>query len=467
MPISPIDYSINVPDPSQSVQQGFQFGAQVRDTQIKQQQQDLALQQQQQAMQQQRQQQQVIQSLISNPNPTAQDYSRATLAVPGMEKQLKQSWDMHSAEQQRSALDEISKVHAALASGNPDIAIGILKSRSEALKNSNGDSQQIQAADNMAEVIKAHPDFARAMVGMRLASIPGGEKVIEGVSKLGAESRAVAEAPLDIAKKTGDAAKAVAEGAGAPAKVATDLANVKSQIDERTKRLALDRDKFTSELQLKLAEFEQKTGELPEYVAKEVNGAITSSVAAKQSAEKMNSLANQIEQARLSSGASASVGELWKKTFGTQNELTRIRSEYSRIVTPAAMAAYKKVATGSTSDKDIDTAMVGVPKDTANPEIMAAFLRGAAKLQNYESILQNAQAEWQSANKSLSKSKRDMEIDGVKVPAGSSFKDFSEQYLVQKTGVNNGRSLVDSLAAKYGAQPETQAQPGMASQIPQ
>jgi hypothetical protein len=88
-------------------------------------------------------------------------------------------------------------------------------------------------------------------------------------------------------------------------------------------------------------------------------------------------------------------------------------------VTPAAMAAYKTVASGSTSDKDIETAMTGVPSDTADASTMASFLRGAAKLQVYDSVLNNAKSEWLQSVKSLGKAKSDITVDGVTVPAGT------------------------------------------------
>jgi hypothetical protein len=202
----------------------------------------------------------------------------------------------------------------------------------------------------------------------------------------------------------------------------------------------------------KVMEFQQKAGELPEPVMKNINEATTNAIASQQSAEKMNGLATRMEAAasEISSGNYANMKEFIKKNTGMQNDITNIRSEYSRIVTPAAMAAYKQVASGSTSDKDIDVAMTGVPKDTADPATMASFLRGMGKLQQYNSALENAKSEWYAGNKFLGKSNADMEIDGVKVPKGTTFKQFADQYIEKKVGQLQGQSVVNSLAAKYG-----------------
>lgn len=160
----------------------------------------------------------------------------------------------------------------------------------------------------------------------------------------------------------------------------------------------------------------------------------------------MLDLADRVDNAasELGSGAGAKASEWWKRAFGSQDELTRIRSEYARIVTPSAMAAYKKVASGSTSDKDIETAMTGVPSETADPATMATYLRGMAKLQVYDSVLSNARAEWFGSVRSLGKASKDIEVDGIKVPAGMTFKQFTDVYVPKK--------VTEQLGAKQAQQ---------------
>ena len=135
--------------------------------------------------------------------------------------------------------------------------------------------------------------------------------------------------------------------------------------------------------------------------------------------------------------------------------------DQSLPVTPAAMAAYKKVASGSTSDRDIETAMVGVPKDTDDPALMASFLRGSAKLQRYDAAVNNARSEWLGAVKHLGKAKEDIEIDGVRVPAGTTFKNFADAYVEQKiakqSADRNAKTVQGRSYMRY-AQPQQPAQ---------
>lgn len=451
----PTDYSgaFSPQSPTQALAQGYQLGAGIRDDQ----QQQLALQQQQTALQAQ---QKALQGLAMNPNSGAQDYASASLLFPQLKDQLKQSWDMKNTAQQEQHLSTMGQAYAAVTNGRPDVAVQQLQNRADAMQNGGGSPQEIQAIRSQAQLIALHPELARASMGLTLAALPGGDKVLTGVHTAGTEQRAQQEAPADLLKKQADASKAATDAQYAAPKAEADIGNINSQIGERTAqvknlsdRLALDQDKLTSEVQMKVQEFKQKAGELPEPVMKNINEATTNAIAAKQSAEKMTGLADQIDGAasEISSGRYADYKEWLKNKTGTQNEISRIRGEYNRIVTPAAMAAYKQVASGSTSDKDIETAMIGVPKDTADAATMASFLRGTAKLQRYNEVLENAKSEWYAGNKFLGKSTSDMEIDGVKVPKGSSFKDFTEQYVTKKAGQMQGQSVLDSLAKKYSS----------------
>lgn len=462
--MDPINYSSDVASPFQSVMQGFQGGLGISNAVQQQQQQQLA-------MQAQRQMQQDLQTVASNPNATGQDYAGLMTKYPQLSEHLSKSWATLNGAQQQARLDQGTQVYAALQAGAPDVAEKLLRDSAAAKRNS-GAEDQAKADETLAEMIKLHPETARTSVGLTLASKLGPDKFATTFSTLGDQGRAADKAPADLRKAEADATIKEAEAAVAPQaeqeKVRTSIwnnANTKSQINERAQRLGLDRDKLTTETQLKLTELNQKFGELPEFVAKDISSATGDALAADQSAARMTTLADQIDKAAgdLSGGVTAKAGEAWKKAFGSQNDLTRIRAEYNRIVTPAAMAAYKQVASGSTSDKDIETAMTGVPKDTDSAERMSSFLRGAAKLQVYDSVLNNAKSEWLGAVRNLGKSTKDIEVDGVKVPAGTTFKNFADQYVAKKVAERTaaqtvaGRSYMRFAAPPAGAASEPAA----------
>lgn len=217
--MGPIDYSTQVQAPFQAAAQGYQFGAAMRNDQQAQadrlQAQALEQQKQQQAMAAAQAQQAAIQRLVSNPNPTAQDFAAATIAVPGMREQFKQAHEMRGAEQAKSDLGHVSQVYAALSQNKPDIAIGLMTDRAAALRNS-GREEDAKHLDVMANVAKQSPGMARTMAGLYLSSVPGGDKVIEGVTKLGGEQRAADKAPIDLRAAEADATTKEATAAVAP-----------------------------------------------------------------------------------------------------------------------------------------------------------------------------------------------------------------------------------------------------------
>lgn len=445
MALEPIDYSIQgVPSPFQSVAQGYQLGAGIRDD--VQQQQALQTAQQQQVAQNQ-----ALIGLINNPNAGAKDYAAATLLMPKLKDQLNQAWTMKNTAQQESHLRDMGQAFSAVNAGRPDVATALLQRRADSMEAAGANPQEVQALRTQAQLIQLHPQYARTTMGVTLAALPGGDKMLTGISTAGTEQRAQDQAPGSLLKNNAEATIKAVEANAAPQKVAAELANVQSQINERAARLGLDQDKLTSETQLKVQEMRQKAGELPEPVMKNINEATGEAIASQQSAQKMSSLADQLAaQGNTGWGAATSAYEFIKKNLGMQNGLSQLRAEYNRIVTPAAMAAYKQVASGSTSDKDIETAMIGVPKDNASTDQMASFLRGTAKLQTYNAVLNNAKSEWFAANKHLGKTSQDTTIDGVQVPAGTTFKQFTDNYVAKKVGQVQGAQTVNSLAQKYG-----------------
>jgi hypothetical protein len=150
----------------------------------------------------------------------------------------------------------------------------------------------------------------------------------------------------------------------------------------------------------------------------------------------MDSIIKRFESMGLSEiatgGFPAVAAEFLKRGLGTQGELTAIRREIDSEIVPAAMAAYRKVATGSTSDKDISTALTGSASSIDDPKVLMSYMRGRVKAQRIEDSIENAKAEWLGAVKNLNAAKTDLTIDGVAVPRGMTFSNFIDAYLPKK-----------------------------------
>ena len=264
--MEPINYSVDVQTPFQAALQGYQAGAAIRNDQQVQQQQQTALQQQQQ-------QAKVLQALVSNPNPTAKDYADAALLVPGMKDNLKQAWEARSAEQQQGDLAHISQVFGALQGGDSAVAATLLDQRAQALRNV-GNEADAKNAETMAGVVRAHPEFAKSMIGMKLAAIPGGDKVITSASTLGTMPATVRKANADAtaaevtagnAQTAADLENQTKEQGIKTAEAQRQIAALNVQISQANSetergRLTLERDKWTAEL-AKLQQTQTQAGQ--------------------------------------------------------------------------------------------------------------------------------------------------------------------------------------------------------------
>lgn len=442
--MEPINYNIDVATPFQSVMQGFQGGLGIRTAM--QQQQQLALQQQQQL-----QMQKDLAAVANNPNAGAQDYAGIMVKYPQLADHFKKSWDVLSADQQQNKLQHSAQVYSALQSGNPDIAVDLLNKQAEAYKNS-GKEQDAQAARHLAQMIQVSPQTAKTTAGLMLSSVMGADKFAQTFGTLGDQNRADQKQPYEVQKLAAEADTAGsnatikrAEAQTAPEKFLLDNANTRSQINERAGRLQLDKDKLTSDVQMKLYELGQKAGQLDEGAKKIINDSTIASVAADQSANQMNDLATRIEQEAMKSGVTAKGAELYKSLTGNQDAITQLRQEYTRI---RSQGVLKNLPPGPASDKDIQMAQKGFPEDTADPAQMAQFLRGMAKIQQYDAVNKSAQAEWVNAVGHMGKPKTDIEVEGIKVPAGSTYTDFAQQFFKQKTEQKAAASAVQSVQGR-------------------
>lgn len=420
--MGPIDYSLNVQSPFENALQGFKLGAGVKQVMD-------ARAEAERQRQLQEQMNADLGSLFSQPRVSAQEYARLTVKYPQMREQLKQAWDMVGEDQRRSNLDMASQVYAALSTDRPDVAEDILRRRVEAMRNSGVPDDEVRQTEVWADMIRDDPDQARHLGGLVLASVMEPDKFASTYASLGGEERARDVAPADKAKAEAEARIKGVEAANAPEKAVLENLNVSSQIKERAARLALDQDKLQSDIEMKLYELGQKETKLDGSAVKIVNDSVTEAAASEQAAGQALQLAEQIERADLGSGAPASLNEWGKKVLGVEDSATMMRKEYLRLRNSQAL---KMLPPGPATDRDIEIAMKGFPAETADPKTLAGFLRGMAKMQQMDAAAATARAEWVSEVGSLSKARQDIEVDGVRVPAGTSFSDFARQYIARK-----------------------------------
>lgn len=431
--LTPVDYTVKTPDLAGSFKSGLQTSIGITNAGIEQQQQQLALQQQQAAAARQVQQRTDLAALASTPNPSARDYATIVLKYPELKDSFKTSWDALDKEQQQQKLAVAGPVFHALQSGRPDLAKSLLQQNYDALKASNAPPRELQAAQSWLAMTD-HPELLHNMGGTFLASVmgPDFEKTYGTVTK---GQREEAKLPSEISKNYGEASQAAAaagkttQEAGQVVPLAqAQIEEIHSRNGERYARLGLDADKLASETGIKLKEIDAKYGGARNMTAdarKIVNEATANSVVASNSAVQMRGIADQFEKADPRS-IGAGVGEALATFTGQQDYVSQLRKEYTRLRAGQVNAL---LPPGPASDKDIANAQAGFLPATANSKQVASFLRGMAKMQEYQSKYEDNRAQWVADNGTLGKAGKDLEIDGKKIPAGMTFPEFMKQTL--------------------------------------
>jgi hypothetical protein len=230
--MQPINYGVEIQDPTQSFLSAFQTGAAIQDTRLKQEQQ-----------QQQMANQKLIQegfNKLRQPGATAADYANLAMVLPETQaKAVRESFSMLSGERQQNALQQSGQVFSAFKAGKPEIAIGLLDRQIEAKRNS-GDNEGAMFLETWRDVAKENPKATEDYFGFTISQMPGGDKVIESAVKFGGERRAEAEAKPKLAELE---AKALSAGVAAefarPMAVA-ELAKTKAETLAPSVRESID-----------------------------------------------------------------------------------------------------------------------------------------------------------------------------------------------------------------------------------
>lgn len=472
--VQPIQYDVSVADPFTATVKGLQLGASV--VQAEEAQRQLALQrlQQEQAMQQAQMVQRAGAALIANPNPTARDFVNYAMLLPkDQAESVRKNFETLEKANQDREIQFTSQLFSALQAKQPEVAKGLLETRIEAERNA-GRPDLAKASETMLGIVKANPDAGFKFVGTMLATLPGGDKAIETAIKLN-------RAPVDLAKAEADLDAAVADAKkkGVDAEFAKPLAtqnlrketanaitaesdakfrdqvnqlgldeknwnikNLQSQIRDRANKARLDEQNINSQILERIANIQDKATSVPAGLQKDLNEAFVASATAQEKAKQYNSLASRITDIGNAWGSLGSFNEWIKKSMGSQNAVSELRQEYTRLRNSAAISA---LPPGPATDKDIALAMSGFPTETGDPQIIARFLRGIAKMKDIESSVESARGEWMANNKGLlNRAKTGFTAGDFAVNAGETFPDLTKR-------------IADTVSKRYRTPAEVQA----------
>lgn len=116
-------------------------------------------------------------------------------------------------------------------------------------------------------------------------------------------------------------------------------------------------------------------------------------------AREYDVLANDFKQytSELPAGTAATVSEFLKSVTGSQDEATELRRRLAKVRLSEAL---KYLPPGPATDRDVEEAYKGVPKENAGVEQVEMFLRGSSKMAAIDAEFQEFKANYISENNS-------------------------------------------------------------------
>jgi hypothetical protein len=429
--MQPINYGVEIEDPTKSFLSAFQTGASIQESRLKQEQQ-----------QQQMANQKLIQegfTKLRQPGATAADYANLAMVLPETQaKAVRESFSMLSGERQQNALQQSGQVFSAFKAGKPEIAISLLDRQIEAKRNS-GDNEGAMFLETWRDVAKENPKATEDYFGFTISQMPGGDKIIESAVKLGAERRTEQLQPSVLTKSEQDAKKAKSEAeikaiesqfaerlqqAGLTEKN-WNVKNLQSQINDRAAKLNLDKQTTAATVAEKMSSIQKNLNDIPSDTRKLINESAVTAATAKQSADQFNDLAKRLDASGGGYGVFSSASDFLKKGAGFQGGMTQLRQEYTRLRNTAAI---KSLPPGPATDKDIAMALKGFPSDNASAGDLSSFLRGMAKLQDVDASISNAKTDWLAQNNgTLTRAKNTFVAGDYSTKPGETFNDFAQR----------------------------------------
>lgn len=168
----PMDYRLSKFDPMSSVLTGMKTGQAV-----------VQMQEQQAAKEQAVAKQKELYALMNNPDATEVDYRKMVALMPKENQEgIMNVWNAMDSNKHQGMLDFTGSVMSALQGGQTESAIELLNNRAEAERNS-GNPTLAQNYEMVAKIAEDNPEYAMSSMGMVLATVPNGDKILKNLAE--------------------------------------------------------------------------------------------------------------------------------------------------------------------------------------------------------------------------------------------------------------------------------------------
>lgn len=352
---------------------------------------------------------------------STEDLQRLMIKYPDRAEALKKTFDTLAPAEQEARKGQMLRISSAIRAGNHNVAIDDARQLAKAYGNA-GRTKDATAMENVARTIEEDPEGAGRNLDLQLAAVLG-DKFAETMTTVDTRQADVAKAEAEAAIK-GTEAKFAADKALADIGLTKAQTNgVYAKIKNDADRLGLDREKMNADVAKALSE----VGKMPPGVVKDVNDSIRAAAGAGQSSANAAALAAKFREFAGSwrsnplvggVGAPAMMEEFFKRQFGTEDDLSSMRTQFEAFKNSDVI---KSLPPGAASDKDIGLILKGWPSGTGNPEKVAEILEATARVQAKIATMKRVEGEFLARNTYLGPAQTDMVIQGVPVKAGETF----------------------------------------------
>jgi hypothetical protein len=191
----PYDYTLNIPSPLQAFGQAFNVGAAGQKAKY-------AREDREAGIARKEAETLAVNNFFKKPldQRTSDDYLQLGMINPQLAEMAQKQWDSKSEAEQGVAFRDATQIHTALRNSlsgetDPEIVDQIFARRVEATR---GDPGLNQMWVDARELARTNPEGAEAIVGTRIAQLPGGKDYFAAIKTLGEESRAAQLQPDKI-----------------------------------------------------------------------------------------------------------------------------------------------------------------------------------------------------------------------------------------------------------------------------
>lgn len=311
-------------------------------------------------------------------------------------------------QQKRQAIGGVAtQLVAALDSGGPQAAAGVIQNNADALQ------QMGQDPVALLKQLQDGPDALRKGAESLMLLTMSPDQVMAYKQKL--EDQAIQRGRV----------QAQLRGQDIQMRGQNMTANTAAQ------RLAFDQGKFGVEMQQALEKADELKAEAPKLsvnMEKALDAAVGGAATSRSSAASMEELASRWETDKPTSGIFGSAQSTWSKMTGSDTGLRDLRIRTSQFLNSQAL---KYLPPGPATDRDVELAREGVPTNMDDPTLVANWLRAQARNEKRNAAFNDFRAEWISAQGNPGQAKTAANISGLDVKKGESFASAAKRYMKQ------------------------------------